>query len=257
MDGVGRVLTSSAGSLWLAVLVAGCAATYRPPTVFQPVATATTHEFFSNGVPIAVVQGDSCAMLLAAEPTRIGTLQYLRLWWLYANQGRAPVLVEPLADISVVSRSRTSGEEQRVGVEPPSLILQRIRSEAATREIAAVIGGTLESAAATLDDSREAAVHDRQRARDRTDEELAQARLACALYGESVNNGVLRRNTVLPGQGVHGYVYVPWLTAPDRTSLSQLSQANVPLPSAETEHRVVIRVGAYADSVLFTPGVGE
>ncbi len=264
---VKRVLESHAGGLMLAAVVAGCAATSPPPSVLRPMATATTHEFFSNGRPVAVVQGDDCAMLLEVEPVGLGDLRYLRVWWLYANEGREPVLIEPLADVAVVSHGLKSGEERRVSPDPPSRIAGGIDSEAAAQEIATTMGSLFQSTQASTKDSLEVATpsgpDSARLARERgaafggQGGESAAARLACDLYGVSVNNGVLRRCTVLPGQGVHGYVYVPWPTTLDKSSLSGISAHRVPAPAGDLEHRVVIHVGAYADSVVFTPVAGE
>jgi len=263
---VKRVLEHPAGGLLLAAVVSGCAATSPQPSVLRPMASATTHEFFSNGRPVAVVQGHDCAMLLEVEPVSLGAVRYLRVWWLYANEGRDPVLIEPLADVSVVSHALKSGEERRVTPEPSSRILGGLDSEAAAQEISTTMGSLFQSTQASARDSQEAATpsgpDSTRLAAERggasgDQDESAAARLACDLYGVSVNNGVLKRSTVLPGQGVHGYVYVPWPTTLDRSSLSGLSPRRVPASAGDLEHRVVIHVGAYADSVVFTPVAGE
>ncbi|TFG86637.1 MAG: hypothetical protein E4H17_04020 [Gemmatimonadales bacterium] len=211
-------------------------------------------------------------MMLTVEPDVVAGQQYTRVWWLYTNQAQAPVLIEPLVNVSVVSRDRRARKEQRAAPVAPSLILHKIENAKAVASIALAIGGSLKAAAASYDEAVNpptitgphgtATIRDPGRARnrtqaiaDRTEDAIASTRYAYDLYARSVNSGVLRRNTVLPGDGVNGYVYLPCLLAgaveyghPERALLAH---------PENTEHLVVIRVGAYSDSVLFTPVAGE
>jgi hypothetical protein len=224
--------------------IAGCA-TYRPPLVLHPVEGGEARTFFSNGQPIAVVEMPGTPMLLAASPETVAGHEYLRVWWLCRNDGDSTMLLEPLSSVRVTSRHTMTGDTLSATPEAPSRILHRIRNEEAVRAIAQAIGGAIEAASG----ERSATV--------RAEDAILRTRLASELYAHSVNSGVLRRNTLLPGHGVHGYVYVPFEGYVTQTRGLFDTKVRSPAPIEEFDHVVAVSVGARTTEVRFTMRPGE
>lgn len=209
--------------------VMGCASTI-PVTEYCPEAQQNVFPFFFEGQPIAAIKTESAFMLLALEPTQLGSTIYLRLWVLYQNTSDQPYLLEPLkfADLTT-TRISWSKSESSVA-ESPTKVLKHISDEKAALMIAQAIGGVLQATAVKPTTttthgymSSESGVSlfsgttvadDQQKKRDAVSAQTAKVITNTAiwydLYLHSVSQGILRRNTVFPGQGVNGYVYFPF-----------------------------------------------
>jgi hypothetical protein len=79
------------------------------------------------------------------------------------------------------------------------------------------------------------------------------------LYQNSISEGILRRNTVFPGQSVNGYIYFPlpslllvntdfWYTAMNYNDF---------VKSMDFTHVVSLNLPKGAQEIEFTPIVGE
>ena len=219
-------------ALLLLLLVFGCASTV-PRTVFRPKETPTVRSFFRNGAAIGAVSGDSVFALTQVEPVLVGSSgrRYIRLWVLFENNSSSPLLIEPLkcTSLQVESTHETAGRGSTNPIvltpESPTRILAAISNEQAAAAILGTIGATLEAAAVqptqsrstyksptgapilssqtTYDDAGE-----KQRAiLNRSSAQIASTESWYESYKNSVNSGILRRNTLFPGEGVHGFIY--------------------------------------------------
>jgi hypothetical protein len=208
------------------VCVAGCASTV-PLTVFQPRDTASVKSFFHAGAAIGAVYGDSVFALVQMEPFYLQQegKDYARLWLLIQNRSSRPMLVEPLK--CAVLRIESTGDASNwtpVSFTPssPTKILATISNAQAVSQILSGIGATLEAVAAqptsatttsstdlrwsettTFNDKAEKqrAIHDRESARASAANDWYES------FKGSVNQGILRRNTLFAGDGVNGYIY--------------------------------------------------
>jgi hypothetical protein len=254
-------------------LFSGCTP-YLRPVVYAPIESAHARTFFSNGQPIAVIQRRTAGMLFAVQAVDIVGVHYLRVWWLYRNGGAEPVLLEPLEDMWATATLRATGWSQDLQPEVPSRILRRIKNENAMAEIATSIGGALGQSAAAAGAGRSVAraggdvdaTHAPPPAgesggvgRDAAARIDAQKR-AYDLYAGSVNTGVLRKHTVLPGEAVSGFVYLPYRrerqspgTNADGTMVVTLTYYG----ASDFDHSVIVHIGADADTVAFVPDKRE
>ncbi len=107
--------------------------------------------------------------------------------------------------------------------ESPTKILANISNEKAKSLIVQSIGGTFETmsinpttAKTRLDDGSTltTTLNDKKEKQDivtnRTANTMANTAIWYDTYINSVSNGILRRNTVFPGQSVNGYIYFPF-----------------------------------------------
>jgi len=212
------------------LLVSGCASTV-PMAVYQPRETSEIQSYFQNGAAIAAIEGDNMLALAQIEPVTIMGTKYVRLWLLVENQSNEPLLLEPMkcARLTIESMSnvrRLGGKN--VGFKPvdlvpasPTAILASISNAQASEAILSSIGAALEAGAqrpttATTRDAQgqhvqTTTVNDLpQKQQAILEARAARAASRAAWYeafNSSVNEGILRRNTLFTGQGVNGYVY--------------------------------------------------
>ena len=248
--------------LLLSVIVAlltGCASS-SPPTIYFPSETSDVHAFYKNGLPIGTVNFDSATVMLAMEPASVVGTEYMRLWFLCQNKAQADFLLEPLkcAKLTFIGSKKTY---ENVEPEAPSVILSHIDNEMAAKMIGQVIGGTLQSIAAeptTITDPQGGQWKSNDKAEkvntivDKTTSSMATTGTMYSLFKSSINSGILRRNTIFPGESVNGYIYFP-LPKAFRTSFNDYMTID---PS---KYRFVLDLNVQSKNqqVEFTPKIGE
>jgi len=189
----------------------------QPKKIYLPTQTSQITPFYINGVPMGAVESDSAFIMVSLEFVELGSAGYMRLWLLYSNETNLPYLLEPLNSFTLAV---TSAKQSCEGIVPesPTQISSRIDNERARRMILQVIGGALETlstrpttvtspsgAVLRIDDTDEKI----RRTQDRTEARLYNTATYYDVFKGSINAGILRRNTVFPGQSVNGYVYFP------------------------------------------------
>jgi hypothetical protein len=165
------------GPAILLLFSSACASTV--PRAFQPKDTAGVQSLLRNGDATGAISGDSVFALAQVEPVSIVGYPYARLWLLVRNDSSKPILVEPMecASLHIESNGSKYGHPLDLTPSSPTSILAKITNEEAEYSILGRIGAVLSG-----DGWHES-------------------------FKSSVNQGVLRRNTLLPGEGVNGYVY--------------------------------------------------
>ena len=207
--------------LWPIIVMSGFAfvgcATTEPPTIFVPAQDAAVMSYYRNGLPIGAIDHDSSLIMFSLEPTVLVDTKYMRLWFLYRNGSNAPFLLEPMKCLKM----RIDGADdafQGIVPESPSFILANIENAKAASLIMEAIGGTLQglSAQSTTISNQHGekwTVNDRgekvQAANDRTDANMRETAYYYRTFKESINSGILRRNTIFTGESVNGYIYFP------------------------------------------------
>lgn len=185
-------------------------------TVYYPSPTATSNTYFLNGIPFNANNGDSSYVVMALEKDKIAGKQYLRLWLLYKNKTDSPYLFEPLKIIKLMVYVKDKSNDRNPT--SPTEILSRIDSEKLGKQILQVIGAALESVSTSL--SPEATVTDPSGGVYKIDDKNVSGKIGTRTavnmqstsymyeaYKNSVNNIVLRRNTVFKDKNIMGYVY--------------------------------------------------
>ena len=215
--------------LILISIVVGCAST-TPVTKYLPEQRQNVLPFFTSGQPIAAAQADEAFMLMSLEPTHVAGRPYIRLWLLYQNTSDQPYLLEPLKFTTLTAKCISRGMSESSMPESPTKILAHISNEKSKKMIMQAIGGTLQAmavkpttartevyaksspglpaftATTTVNDESEkrAEVH------DRTVNAMMNTSMWYELYQNSISEGILRRNTLFPGQSANGYIYFPF-----------------------------------------------
>lgn len=189
----------------------GCAP-MEPAIKYYPKESSVTAAYFVNGEPVAVIEEDEFLLLLNLETVSIAGSTYTRVWLLFENKTSAPVLFEPLKFGTLTSIRISRSRSMKAVPQSPTTILAHVSNEETARVIALTVGGALEamaqeptrtSSGATIDDTW----YKQKTVANETKAEVADVRSWYGAYRQSIDSGVLRKNTVFPGQSVNGCIY--------------------------------------------------
>jgi len=208
-------------SIFILILtvISSCAST-KPPVIYLPSQNSEVMSFYRNGFPIGVVNTDSSFIIVLLEPTELAGTEYMRLWFLYKNNSHTPFLLEPLKAVKL-SILRTQEDRKlfdNITPESPAKILSHIKNEKTVTLIAQAIGGTLKAMSTqptTITNPRgdKWVVNGRDAKVNAVESQTMSSMVSTAMlydvFQSSVNSGILRRNTLFPGESVNGYVYFP------------------------------------------------
>jgi hypothetical protein len=249
--------TDFVAAILLSSFLCGCAST-APPTIFVPSETASVVSYFRNGIPIASFSEDSSLVVLSLEESDLGNTKYMRLWFLYKNNSMTPYLLEPLK-IVTLSLKGTKRSYDDIGPESPTNVLARIDNEKAISLIAQAIGGALSAASTrpttlTISSGEEMVVNDQAEKKEakmlQTSSSMTTTSLLYDEFKHSVNAGILRRNTIFPGESVNGYVYFP-------LPLRETGFDRLPITPSKYNYNLKITTQFGSNVIEFVPGEGE
>lgn len=202
----------------LGMTAIGCASTV-PPSVFLPQEDVHVRSFYRNGVPIGVANLDSLLFMFSLDVAKVSQTEYLRLWFLCLNGSSSETFLLEPAKVLRLDMRGTEKSILDIQVESPTKILAKIENNKAAALILQAVGGALQAVSTqpttisnrqtgetwTLNDQRE-----KIRAEgDRTAGAIATTSQLYNIFMQSINTGILRRNSIFPGESVHGYVYFP------------------------------------------------
>jgi hypothetical protein len=167
--------------------------------VYEAEPTPESYSFFSNGIPITVFEVDEAEVMFSASEENILGKAYIKVWLLYLNKTDENYLLEPYNFMSL--ESTDYGHKQKHNAKSPGKILSELEEQESVDQVLNTVGTALKLLSSKEDAETEIAVQHKINSRD-----------ISSLYNvfkESFNAGVLRKNTVFPGQSVNGFVYFP------------------------------------------------
>jgi hypothetical protein len=239
-------------------------ATSPPPYVYMPTEDGSTLALFSQGVPYALQRTDCSEVRSCLDRVRMAGDRYVRVWILYQNTSPDTVLFDPFACLKL--GSITAGRRLPV-VEPmlPSEVLRRIEKKQSIARFGQVLAGmadalTTQPTVIRSSSGQELVVSDiqaKQRAAsDRQAAALAAIDVAANAAKKDFSSTVLRRNTVLPGGGITGFVFfrAPALPTPVSRPL------RMPAPNIFDDlfaHQLEISLPCTTLTITFRPIQGE
>lgn len=188
------------------------------PVIFVPPAQQGVAYFYRDGRPFVITSIDSVLVTFVLDySVRLAGKDYIRVWLLVHNTSQSDFLLDPWTSFKLVPLFERRAIDTLLPV-PRTQILSDIDNEEAVAQILQTIGSTLKAVSTeptTLTDSRGNTIqlNDRQDKLDQVarDSRIASANTATlyAAFKSSVNAGILRRNTLFPGEGINGFIYFP------------------------------------------------
>jgi len=252
--------------LLTSLMFLNCAST-KPPVIYLPTQNSEVMSFYRNGLPIGVVNTDSSFIIVLFEPTDVGDIDYMRLWLLYKNKSNTPYLLEPLkaVKLSILSIKGDRKSFDDITPESPTKILAHIKNEKTVSLIAQAIGGTLKAMSAqpttiTSPKGDKWVVNDRDTKVDaiesKTMASMVNTAILYDIFQNSVNTGILRRNTIFPGESVNGYVYFPLPKTKHTTPFYPYVEEDLIEPE-HYNYKFSISTQFGSKVIEFTPAEGE
>lgn len=204
--------------LVLPVFFSACTSS-EPLKVYLPEKNSEVSNYFANGMPIGVVVDDSIVIMSIIEPVTVADIGYIRLWLLYGNKMTPEYLLAPLEFASLTVSGKDNYIDKDIEPESPTKILADIEDEKIKAAIYTSIGGALQTLSTQNtkvydNKNKELISIDDKGAKNeyilqKTKTELGNTIYYYDIFKESVNQGMLRRNTVFQYRSVNGYVYFP------------------------------------------------
>lgn len=202
----------------LAIFLFACTSAV-PHKVFLPEKTSYVTNYFINGMPIGVIVDDSIVLMAVVEPVSVADIGYMRLWLLYGNKMTSEYLLAPMEFASMTVSGSDNYIDKDIEPESPTKILADIEDEKVKASIYTAIGGALQTLSTQNtkvydNKNKEVISIDDKSVKNeyilqKTKSELGNSIYYYDIFKESVNQGLLRRNTVFQYRSVNGYVYFP------------------------------------------------
>lgn len=185
------------------LILSGCSSestiirTYK--TIYEPVKENNLSFYYVGGFPIASYSTDKYSLLMSLQPAKILDETYVKLWLLYKNTSGEEYLLEP-TKITGITFWEGARKKYTVNPESPLKLLGMVEEAKQQEIIVQTIGYALKTLSANT--SKEI--------RDNTkDYESSSSSILkwYNLYTESINNGLLRKNTLFQDNSVNGFIY--------------------------------------------------
>jgi hypothetical protein len=180
---------SAAHAAFLATVLAaaGCSATL-PRALLVPGETEGVTAYFNRGAPFAVMRDERRTTVAALEPAVLAREGYLRLWLYVANETDVAQQIDPRHDLSMKLRIDSRNEDREIVPASPDRILDQM----------AFVGERYPS----------------RRFEKRVDPTEDEAGVWMEAYRRDTHHHgsertMLKRETLLPGENVHGFIYFP------------------------------------------------
>lgn len=201
--------------LILVIMYFGCTSSV-PDKVYEAQKNSEVTSYFSNGIPIAVLLDDSLMIMAVMKPEKVAGTAYIRLWLLYGNKMESDFLLAPLEFVKMTLKEKENTFTD-IKPESPTKLLAKIEDEKVTSSILTSIGGALQTLSSKntklYDENNKEimTIGDREIKNEyilqKTKEELKNTIYYYDIFKESINQGILRRNTLFTDRSVNGYIY--------------------------------------------------
>lgn len=194
----------------IAVFASGCSGgntaiikTYS--VVYEPVRENNVKSYYVGGLPMGSFTDEKYSILFALQSAEVADRTYLRLWVLYENNTDEEFLFDPVNSFKL-SIWEKDVKRYELNPDSPLQILKDIEESKQKDIVNRVIGGALRTLTASTDSQVLKEI-------DRTENKASEISGWYARYSNSINSGILRRNTLFAKKSVNGYLYfnIPFL----------------------------------------------
>jgi hypothetical protein len=192
----------------LILFVSGCSSQSelirKYKTVYEPVKKDSITSYYVGGLPFGAYANETYSLIYTVQPAKIAGTDYLSFWLLYKNSAEEEYLIEPT---KIVKMSLWKGNVKKYEIAPesPISILKDVEDTKQSDLVIASIRGALQTLNSTTESGVEKQVNKLER-------NVKNINFWYEVYSESVNNDILRRNTIFTNKSVNGLIYFasPW-----------------------------------------------
>ncbi len=206
-------------SLSLFLLISGCssesALIKQYKTVYEPEKKEGVISYYVSGLPMGAYGDDKYSIMFNLKPATILDDNCLRLWLLYENINEEEYLIEP-TKITKIELWKYGIKRYELSPESPLNILTQIEEDKQQNLIMESIGSALKNLSTSntkikINGKDKIEIKDKdQKIQEITEENVNRINNIndwYDIYSESINNGLLRKNTLFKNKSVNGYIY--------------------------------------------------
>lgn len=228
----------------LLLFVTGCSSEStiikKYKTVYEPINQDSVTSYYVSGIPFGSYENDKYSIIFNVQATNILYNEYLTFWVLLKNKGEEEYLLEP-TKIFKMSILKGNIKKDDIFPESPLNILREVEYSKQTDLVMAAIGSALKTISVKTISSVE-------REEDRLERKVSNINTWYNLYSESVNNGILRKNSLFQDKSVNGIVY--FFPSGETPNSSEMAGSNY-------EIKVTINLPNEKKELRFKPLPGE
>ncbi|MBX7047285.1 MAG: hypothetical protein K1X86_15755 [Ignavibacteria bacterium] len=185
------------------IIISGCSSESvlikKYKTVYEPINRDSMTSYYVSGIPFGAYENDKYSMIFTVRATNILDEEYLTFWVLLKNKNDEEYLLEPtkIFDMSVWKAGK---KLENVSPVSPLEILRNVEYSKQAEIALAAIGSALKTISAK-------SINSVERESERLERKVNNISNWYDLYSESLNDGILRRNTIFKDKSVNGIVY--------------------------------------------------
>jgi hypothetical protein len=168
-------------------------------TIYEPVKENDIVMYYISGFPFGAYGTDKYSIIFNVQPATILDQNFLTFWMLYKNTDDKEYLLEP-AKIIKMSAWKNNVKKYDISPVSPLKILEGIEKSKGEDLVSTAIAGAFKSLTAKTESSVDHNL-------DKTERKLNNITSWYDLYAESVNDKILRKNTIFQNKSINGLVY--------------------------------------------------
>jgi len=168
-------------------------------TIYEPVKENGIVMYYISGFAFGAYSTDKYSIIFNVQPASILDQNFLTFWMLYKNTDDKEYLLEPA---KIIKMSAWKGNVKKYDLTPesPLAILQGVEESKQEDIVSTAIAGAFKSITAKTERSVDYNL-------DKTERKIDNIRSWYDLYSESVNDKILRKNTIFKDKSINGLVY--------------------------------------------------
>lgn len=168
-------------------------------TIYEPVKENGIVMYYISGFAFGAYGTDKYSIIFNVQHANILDQNFLTLWLLYKNVDDKDYLLEP-AKIIKMSAWKGNIKKYDIAPESPLVILEAVEQSKQEDLVTTAIAGAFKSITSKTESSLDYNI-------DKTERKLDNIRSWYDLYSESVNDKILRKNTIFKDKSINGLVY--------------------------------------------------
>lgn len=168
-------------------------------TIYEPVKEDGMVMYYISGFAFGAYSTDKYSVIFNVQPAFILDNNFLTFWLLYKNTDDKEYLLEP-AKIMRMTAWKNGVKKYDIKPESPLELLEKIEENKQEDLINTTIAGAFKSLTAKTEKSQDHTL-------DQTERRIDNIKAWYDLYSESVNDKILRKNTIFKDKSVNGLVY--------------------------------------------------
>ncbi|MBX7047286.1 MAG: hypothetical protein K1X86_15760 [Ignavibacteria bacterium] len=185
------------------LLISGCSSeshlVQKYERIYEPVKDNGMIMYYISGFAFGAYSTDKYSIIFNVQPAFIFDQNFLTFWLLYKNTDDKEYLLDP-SKIIKMTAWKNGVKKYEIKPESPIALLEDIEESKQEDIVSTAIIGAFKSLNAKTEKEQENTI-------DKTERKIENIRSWYDLFSESINDKILRKNTIFKDKSVNGLVY--------------------------------------------------